>query len=461
MKMARAQDLYIGVDVGGTKILAALVTHGGHVVARKRMPTPRNTKGEQVVTVIGDVVSVLLTEAGVDHTRVRGMGLAIPGMLAPDEGKVVLTPNMTLSGLRVAPALQKRLKLPVVMGNDVNLGTLGEAWLGAARDAASAVGIFVGTGIGAGVIIDRKLVTGYRNAAGEIGHIMMQIGGPECGCGNRGCLEAIASRTAIERDIRAAIQAGKKSIVSKLTGGDLAVIKSNVLSRALKQDDDVVTGILRRASEMLGFACLTVRHLLDPELIVLGGGVIEACGSFVLPIIEQIVRLHSLPGSRDKNVIVASKLGDDAVVLGAVALARSQVEHALELPREPGVRPAHGPHISCAARGVTIDGVGWKGDVVVRASGRVKAGSIALATTPDGFVLLRAKALAKLCKEKPQTLIIGTRKPERFALSPKADTWLQDNGITRHVCSIAEAVALYRQTDAPHVLFIHQARRGA
>jgi glucokinase len=459
MNVVQTQDLYVGVDVGGTKIMAALVASNGRVVARIRRPTPRNTKGAQVIRVIGNTVEKLLKDAGAQRVNVRGVGLAIPGTLAPDEGRVVLTPNMTLSGLRVAPILQKRLKLPVVMGNDVNLGTLGEAWLGAARAASSVVGIFVGTGIGAGVIMDRKLVTGCRNSAGEIGHIMLQKGGRRCGCGNRGCLETFASRSAIERDIRAAIKSGRKSSVRALAGGDLSIIKSSVLKRALKQGDDVATAVVRRAAETLGYACLTVRHLLDPDLIVLGGGLIEACGRFILPVVERIVRRHSLPGSQEREVIVASSLGDDAVVLGAVALARSQVEHTRELPRGSVVQPAPSAHIRCNARGLTVDGTSPSGDVLVRADGHIKTDVAAVHVMPDGAAVLRSKFVAKFCREKPELLIVGTRAPKRFSLSPKALAWLRDNGIQCRICRTADAVALHYRTGAPHVLFIHQPRR--
>ncbi len=457
MKMLRKKDLYIGVDVGGTKILAALVTQAGAVTARKRMPTPRKAKGEHVLAAIGDIISVLMTEAGVDQTQVRGIGLAIPGVVAPDEGKVIVTPNMTLSGLTIGPALQKRLKIPVLIGNDVNLGTLGEAWLGAARDVDSVVGIFVGTGIGAGIVVHRQLVTGFRNAGGEIGHITMQIGGPECGCGNRGCLEALASRSAIERDIRAAIQNGRKSVVTKLTNGDLSVIKSSVLRRALKQEDEVVTGILRRASEMLGYACLTVRHLLDPEMIVLGGGVIEACGEFIVPIVEQVLGLHSMPGSIENTVIAVSQLGDDAVAIGAAALIRSQLEHQVGMPAEHTLHGLATPHIMCDARGVRIDGVTYDGDVMIRADGRVKKPDFTLALNDDGFAVVRTKALAKLCdKGAPQTLIVGTDKPEHLTFSTKADALLQERGITRHVCSIPDALELYRKETGSRALYVHR-----
>ena len=166
---------------------------------------------------------------------------------------------------------------------------------------------------------------GARESAGEIGHIIMQIGGPLCGCGNHGCLEALASRTAIERDIRAALQAGGTSKLTELSGGDLSVIRSGAIRKALKAEDPLVTGILHRAAETLGYACLTVRHLVDPEVIVLGGGLIEACSEFMMPILENIVGSDRLPGARDGGHVLLSALGDDAVVLGAVALARKQV----------------------------------------------------------------------------------------------------------------------------------------
>jgi glucokinase len=284
----------------------------------------------------------------------------------------------------------------------------------------------------------------------------MQIGGPECGCGNRGCLEALASRTAIERDIRAAIQSGRKSVVTKLTNGDLTVIKSSVLSRALKQEDEVVTGVMRRAAEMLGYACLTVRHLLDPEVIVLGGGVIEACGEFIMPIVEQILGLHSMPGSVEKNVLAVSELGDDAVAIGAAALVRSQLEHQAGMPAEAAPQDAVTPHIMSDAGALKIDGVTYDGDVLIRADGRVKRPAFALAADADGFVVLRAKIAARLCKGAPRTLIIGVAAPERISFSDKADAYLQAIGVTRHVCTIADAIALYRKEETRRALYLHR-----
>ena len=182
-----------------------------------------------------------------------------------------------------------RFKTPIIIGNDGNFGALGETWLGSARNAKSALYICVGTGIGAGLVQRGKLWRGDRESAGEIGHMIMQLGGPKCGCGGHGCFEALASRTAIERDLREAISGGRKSVLLELAGGDLSVIRSGMIRKALDVEDELVCKVMRRAAEVLGYACVNVRHLIDPEAIVFGGGVIEACSDFIMPIIENIV----------------------------------------------------------------------------------------------------------------------------------------------------------------------------
>ena len=321
----RRSALYVGVDVGGTNITTALVRASGEILARKRNRTPRDGAAKDALAAILLTIEQLLEEAAVKPNALAAIGLGVPGIVDPDRGLVVATPNMNLSGLKVVRPVEKRFGCPVALGNDVDLGTLGEKWLGAAQGARSAVGIFVGTGIGGAVISEGRLVRGARNAAGEIGHIVMEIGGPLCGCGNRGCLEALASRTAIERDIRQAVDAGETTVLTELLDGDLSVIRSKALKKALNRDDPLVTRVMRRAAEVLGHACLTVRHLLDPEVIVIGGGVVEACGGFVMPIVEEVLASDALPGAKAGGKVVVSALGDDAGVLGAVALAMELV----------------------------------------------------------------------------------------------------------------------------------------
>ena len=253
------------------------------------------------------------------------IGIAVPGVVDPDRGLVVVAPNMRLTGVDLGSLLKARFKTPIIIGNDGNFGALGETWLGSARKARSALYICVGTGIGSGLVQRGKLWRGDRESAGEIGHMIMQIGGPKCGCGNHGCFEALASRTAIERDLREAIAGGRKSVLMELAGGDLSVIRSGMIRKALEVEDELVTEVMRRAAEVLGYACVNVRHLIDPEAIVFGGGVIEACSDFIMPIVENIVGLDPLPGAREGGRVLLSALGDDAVALGAVAAARKLV----------------------------------------------------------------------------------------------------------------------------------------
>jgi glucokinase len=240
----------------------------------------------------------------------------------PEGGRILAAPNIDLEGVPIASKLRKRFGLGVILGNDVNLGTLGEQWLGAAKGAENVVAIFPGTGVGGGVIAAGKLMLGAYGAAAELGHIIVDPHGPACGCGNRGCLEALASRSAIEREIRRAVRSGEKSLVIELAGGKLDVIKSKVLAKALKKKDPLVVRVMRRASEALGLACVTLRHAFDPELFVFGGGLIEACGDFILPVVQKSLDgdplFRKVPGCR----AIPSRLGDDAVILGAVALAK-------------------------------------------------------------------------------------------------------------------------------------------
>ena len=444
--MTQPTKMYLGVDVGGTKIMAALVTEDGAVRARKRMPTPRDKKGPQVVAAIGDVMAVLLAEKGINSTDLGAIGVAIPGTVSPNEGKIVLTPNMPLSGIVVAPLLEKRFKTPVFIGNDVNLGTLGETWRGAARGAQSTVGIFVGTGIGAGVVLNGRLHEGYRNAAGEIGHMCMEVGGPLCGCGNRGCLEALASRTAIERTIREAIEQGRRSIVGKFVD-TLDVIKSSMLKRALKQGDELVTDVMRAAAERIGYACLAVRHILDPEMIVLGGGVIEACGDFMVPIIEQIVRLHSLPGSREKKVIATSTLGDDAVALGAVALAVEKSAALSGLSTSSNARTM----VMQSANGVMVAGAIHTKDCYIRMDGTAAERP---ARTQEKEHVIGLKDVRRACKGGARTLLIGSTRPREVAVSPKAKDHMAGKTECR-IAPLAEAIQAYNAAQGKAALIVH------
>ena len=216
-----------------------------------------------------------------------------------------------------------------------------------------------------------RLWRGDRESAGEIGHMLMQIGGPKCGCGGHGCFEALASRTAIERDLREAIAGGRKSVLTELAGGDLSVIRSGMIRKALEVEDELVTEVLHRAAEVLGHACVNIRHLIDPEAIVLGGGVIEACSDFIMPIVENVVGLDPLPGARDGGRVLLSALGDDAVVLGAVAAARKLVGRS-PFKKRFHVKPKY-PDIRRVGYGeITVGRKTYSRDIYIYVNGKAK-----------------------------------------------------------------------------------------
>lgn len=319
---------FVTVDVGGTKILGAVVSEAGGIVVRHKEKTDRRSK-KRLVEQIGEVIESVIGAANMDKTAISGIALGVPGMVESSSGHVLITGNIPLSDTPLAALLHTQFGVPVAVGNDVNLGVLGEQWRGAARNSNSAFGIFVGTGIGGGLILDGKLIEGFRGLTGEIGHLMVPLGADEiAGMLTRKhlFLEDLCSRTAIENQLRHALQKeGKISVLTEIVGDKkLERIRSGALKEALRRKDPLVTDVLRRSSYLLGLATASVLHVVDPEVIIFGGGVIEACGDFMLPLIEKTAHKVAVAVPGKPLQIVRSELGDDAILYGGVALLKLQ-----------------------------------------------------------------------------------------------------------------------------------------
>lgn len=404
-KRGAGEDRFLAVDLGGTKILSVVCDERGVIRARDRRETPRGDDPAEVVAAMEAGITAVLEKAKLKSKQITAIGVAIPGVVDPKRGLVVRTPNSCLADLALGPHLETRFGTKVVLGNDCNLGTLGEAWLGAGRNASSVFGIFVGTGIGAGFVRNRKIWRGAREVAGEIGHMVMEIDGPVCGCGNRGCFEAIAGRTAIEREIREAIARGEQTVLSDLLQGDLIVIKSRMLRQALEQGDPLVGRIVGRASEVIAYACLNVRHLIDPEWIILGGGVIEACGEYMWDTIQKIIEADQLPGARKRGGVCLSALGDDAVVLGATVTAARAVKrnvfktvHRIAYPNVQVVSPGN----------LQVGEKKFDKDVLVLSDGTVKTVSVDENTAAAEERTRPPDLCRKLCRGGVELVILGT-----------------------------------------------------
>lgn len=317
----------VGLDLGGTKILAAVVDENGRILGRsKRRTIPRKVidpKPDLVADRMARSVRKAVEDAGLHLSQIMAVGASAPGPVNVDTGQVYGAVNIPGwdDVYDLGPELAARLNLPVVADNDVTLGTLGEATYGAARGIPDVIGIFVGTGIGGGIILDGKLRHGYRWGAGEIGHMTMHCEGIQAD------VESFASRGAISRQLLAAVANGESEVLAGILearGDDR--ITSGVIRDALKAGDPVTKDVVARAQEVLALLITSVVNLLDPECIVLGGGLVESLGEdYVGPIRERAYATFFLQKDARQIKIVEASLGDDAVVLGAAVLARTKI----------------------------------------------------------------------------------------------------------------------------------------
>jgi glucokinase len=296
------------------------------IVGEAKKKTKAEIGPEGVVARIVTAANEAVSAAGLRLKNVTAVGIGAPSPASPETGIVFNAPNMAgWIDVPLGEMLGQKLALPVVVDNDVNLGTLGEFVLGAGKGCSNMVGVFVGTGVGGGLILDGQLVRGARYAAGEVGHTVIVPDGPLCGCGKRGCVEAFASRTAIEREVRAALAEGRPSVLADLMRDDNDRLTSGTIKQALDQNDALMTEVMAQVQYYLGLLAGNLVNIIDPEMIVFGGGVIEALGDGFLEPIRAIARPCFLSQRDvDRIRIVPATLGDHAVVLGAAVLARTQ-----------------------------------------------------------------------------------------------------------------------------------------
>lgn len=319
----------LAVDIGGTKILTAAVGLDGAVVARRRADTP--SRGvEPVLAAAEDGVRAVLRDSRLTLRDVTAVGVGAPGPLDPDTGVVFEPPNMEgWHNVPLAELLTARLHVPVFVENDANAAAVGEWWVGAGRGVHDLIYLTVSTGIGGGIIIGDRLVHGVSGTAGEVGHMTIDVDGPACLCGrSTGCLEALASGTAIGRMAREAVEAGRPSALLQMAGGDPAAIGAQHVEAAARVGDAVALEIFNRAATYLGVGVATLLNLFNPRRIIIGGGVSRA-GALLFDPVRRIAKARAFerPG-RDCEIVPAA-LGDDVGAVGAAAIALQRTGMAL------------------------------------------------------------------------------------------------------------------------------------
>lgn len=325
--MVERKDYFVGVDLGGTSVRAVVVDTRYKILASEKTRTLVRTKPQAVIAEIANLIQRVIQSAGVRRLDVRAVLVGAPGTVDPRRGIVKEAPNLGWKDVPLAARLRNALRVPVMVDNDVNVGVVGEHALGAGKGAKNLVGIFVGTGIGGAILCEGKLFEGSHGGAGEIGHTVLLANGPLCSCGRKGCAEALASRTAMERDVRAAIKSGRKSMVLKIMKKkNRPRMTSSVIHSALKKKDPVMREVIKRAEYYLGILVSNAVNLLDPDCVVIGGGIVERLGDEFVGPIRTTASKYFLHGGKASGVrVVGGKLGDEAGSLGAVVLARQRL----------------------------------------------------------------------------------------------------------------------------------------
>ena len=321
MAASKSKGYYVGFDLGGTKMLAGLFTTDLKLKATARRKTQAKSGEPSGVDRIIQLIRDLLKEERVPLSRLRGIGIGSPGPLDLQRGTIIEAPNLGWKAVPLRRKLEKAFKCPVRVVNDVDAGTYGEYVHGAARKARCVVGIFPGTGVGGAAIYQGHLIHGRSASCMEIGHVTIEPGGRLCGCGRRGCLETIASRLAISAEAAAAAYRGEAPKLRALAGTNLAEIRSGVLKQSIQRGDKVVEKIVRRAGSRLGLAVAQMVNLLAPDVVVLGGGLVEALEKYILPECRRAAEGQIMDSFHDSFRVVAAELGDHSVITGAAALA--------------------------------------------------------------------------------------------------------------------------------------------
>lgn len=308
----------IGIDAGGTKILAVRVARDGAIVDRAEAETPAEDE-EATLAAMVRVASNLLTPA------VLAVGVGAAGMVDVAEGILRFAPNLAWRDLPIAGRMHAALNVPVQLDNDANAAAYAEHRFGAGRGYRQVLLVTVGTGIGGGIVTDGRLVRGANGFAAEVGHVVVQPDGPRCGCGNRGCWEQMASGAAIGRLGREEVRRSPASPLVGMAGGDADAVSGRIVTEAALAGDEVARGIVAEVGRWLGVGLAGLANILDPQVIVVGGGAVAAGDLLLEPARAAFAEYVEGVGYRPRVPLVAAELGADAGAVGAGALALEEV----------------------------------------------------------------------------------------------------------------------------------------
>ena len=320
-----ADDLILGVDLGGSKILTAVISSQGKMLSRDHSVTPARKGHEAVIQSILESAHRALEQANVDISALTAIGIGAPGISNPETGILFTSPN--LPGWQDVPLrdiMQERLGKKTFLINDANAAALGEFYFGAARGVHNFIYITLSTGIGGGIVIDGKIYSGAIGAAGEVGHMTIDDDGPICNCGNRGCWETLASGTALAREARHRIMEGVRTSILEYAGSDVEKVTAEVIHSAAQQGDSLARELIARTGYYVGVGLANLINIFNPELIVIGGG-LSNIGDMLLKPAFKVAGERAYKQAFQAVRFVSAELGRDSGVLGAAAFALQEM----------------------------------------------------------------------------------------------------------------------------------------
>ena len=325
--MGKKDRHWIGFDLGGTKMLSQVLGPDFKKLGQARTKTRGYEGSKAGVNRIIKTIKEAISEADVNQSHIAGIGIGCPGPLDLEEGVILSAPNLGWSDVQIRKKLEDEFDCPAYIMNDVDAGVYGEYRFGAGIGARTAVGVFPGTGIGGGCVYEGKILRGKTSSCMEIGHIQVDPAGPLCGCGKRGCLEAVASRLVIASQVAAAAYRGQAPHLLKSAGTDLQNIRSGALASAIENGDQRVEDIVREAARQIGIGVANIVNLMAPDVVVLGGGLVKAMPKLYVSEVIDSANSRVMDSMVGTFKVVAAELGDDAGVLGAGAWAEYCLNH--------------------------------------------------------------------------------------------------------------------------------------
>lgn len=317
------EKLILGIDVGGTAIKIGLITENGDIQNRWEIPTNTENKGTSIASDIWTSVQEKLKEFNLTEENLHGIGIGAPGFVNVEEGIVYEAVNIGWKNLDLRKEFKQWSNLPVYVANDANVAALGENWKGAGDQANNLIAVTIGTGVGGGIIANGTLVNGENGTGGEIGHITVDSNGYLCNCGRKGCLETITSATGIVRQARNLIDENPNSNLAQFYQDSGDITAKDVFDLA-GQGDELCQQVIHHTSDVLGFVIANIAAIINPQKILIGGGVSKAGDQFI-SLIEKSFEKYALPRISEICEMKVAKLGNDAGMIGAAYLVKERL----------------------------------------------------------------------------------------------------------------------------------------